>query len=63
MAEQVRGFLSENRHSMVGIFKRQAKIGVSATETSEHVNDLVKLYSSLIAAVGFLEVSLSSCLS
>lgn len=58
MVEQVRAFLSENRQSMVGIFKRQAKIGVAATETSEHINDLVKLYSSLIAAVGFLEVSL-----
>ncbi|KAK2754533.1 hypothetical protein FQN54_006934 [Arachnomyces sp. PD_36] len=55
MVEQVRLFLSENKQSMVGIFKRQAKIGVAAAETNEHVNGLVKLYSSLIAAVGFLE--------
>ncbi|KAK2804256.1 hypothetical protein FQN51_002345 [Onygenales sp. PD_10] len=54
--DQTRTFLSGNRQSMVGIFKRYAKIGgLGATEATETLDDLVKSYVALIAAVGFLE--------
>lgn len=56
--DQTRDFLTENRSSMVGIFKRYAKIG---GEVSSHhlevIQNLVKAYVALISAVGFVEVS------
>lgn len=59
--DQTRTFLSGNRQSMVGIFKRYAKIGgLDGGEASETLDDLVKSYVALIDAVGFLEVSLFS---
>ncbi|KAL2011469.1 hypothetical protein VTN00DRAFT_4187 [Thermoascus crustaceus] len=55
MLEQTRAFLAENRQSMIGIFKRFAKIGVTTPESSETLNDLVKSYVALIAATDFVE--------
>lgn len=56
--EQTREFLSENRQGIVGVFKRYAKIGgLAGTELSGPLEDLVKSYTTLIAGVGFLEVS------
>jgi nuclear pore complex protein Nup205 len=61
MLEQTRIFLAENRQSMVGIFKRYAKIGGGNTaEPTGTLDDLLKAYMALIAAVGFLEVSIPS---
>lgn len=59
MLEQTRAFLAENRQSMIGIFKRFAKIGVTTAESNETLNDLVKSYVALIAATDFVEVSLA----
>ncbi|WEW61048.1 hypothetical protein PRK78_006537 [Emydomyces testavorans] len=57
VVEQTRNFLSENRQSMIGIFKRYAKIGgLGGAGTQESLEELVKSYIALIAAVGFLEV-------
>ncbi|RMJ22781.1 Nuclear pore complex [Aspergillus sp. HF37] len=55
MKEQTRGFLTENRPSMVGIFKRLAKIGgdVGAGH-DETLRDLAKAYTALVAATDFL---------
>ncbi|OJJ51011.1 hypothetical protein ASPZODRAFT_156001 [Penicilliopsis zonata CBS 506.65] len=58
MLEQTRGFLAENRQSMVGVFKRFARVGAGATaEKSETLDELVKSYMALIAATDFLENS------
>jgi nuclear pore complex protein Nup205 len=54
--EQTRAFLAENRQSMVGIFKRFAKIG--GVGTADHhgaLSDLAKCYMTLISATNFLE--------
>lgn len=57
--EQTRSFLAENRQSMVGIFKRYAKIGgVSSAGNDEVLEDLVKSYMVLITATDFVEVRL-----
>lgn len=67
MMQVTRGFLTENRQSMVGIFKRLAKIGGGvAAGHQETINDLAKGYMALLAATDFLEVShtppfLSTC--
>ncbi|PGH34975.1 Cullin 4 [[Emmonsia] crescens] len=59
--DQTRTFLSGNRQSMVGIFKRYAKIGgLDGGEASETLDDLVKSYVALIDAVGFLEMQNSN---
>ena len=59
MMNQTRGFLAENRQSMVGIFKRFAKIGGGiAAGHHETLSDLVKAYMALVAATDFLEVCL-----
>ncbi|KAI9928197.1 hypothetical protein MW887_002230 [Aspergillus wentii] len=56
IAEQTRAFLGENRQSMVGIFKRYAKIGGSGVpDHQETLRDLTKSYMALIAATDFLE--------
>jgi nuclear pore complex protein Nup205 len=56
--EQTRTFLTENRQSMVGIFKRYAKVGgTPASDSYEILRDLIKPYVALITAAGFVEVS------
>ncbi|KAI9043478.1 nuclear pore complex Nup192/Nup205 family protein [Aspergillus affinis] len=56
MMEQTRAFLAENRQSMVGIFKRVAKIGgAGAPDHHSALGDLAKSYMALIAATDFLE--------
>lgn len=56
--DQTRIFLTENRSSMVGIFKRYAKIGGEvSSDHREVVQNLVKTYVALISAAGFVEVS------
>jgi nuclear pore complex protein Nup205 len=61
MIEQTRSFLTENRQSMVGIFKRFAKIGgAAAPEHHEALTSIAKSYTALVAATDFLEVSVST---
>ncbi|KAE8350978.1 cullin-4B [Aspergillus coremiiformis] len=56
MMEQTRTFLAENRQSMVGIFKRFAKIGGGgAADHQGALSNLTKSYMALIAATGFLD--------
>lgn len=56
--DQTRIFLTENRSSMVGIFKRYAKIGGEASSSHrEVIQSLVKAYVALISGTGFVEVS------
>ncbi|KAL3460377.1 hypothetical protein BJX64DRAFT_278566 [Aspergillus heterothallicus] len=56
MIEQTRSFLTENRQSMVGIFKRFAKIGgAGAAEHHETLTSIAKSYTALVAATDFLE--------
>ena len=56
--EQTRAFLAENRSSMVGIFKRSAKIGGEVSvDNRKVIQNLVKAYVALITAAGFVEVS------
>ena len=60
--EQARLFLIENRPSMVAIFKRQARVGVSQSSiitVSETVDELVEYYVLLISLTDFLEVWVS----
>ncbi|PWY67190.1 cullin-4B [Aspergillus heteromorphus CBS 117.55] len=58
MMEQTRLFLAENRQSMVGIFKRFAKIGGSgAANHQDALRNLTKSYMALVAATDFLENS------
>lgn len=55
--DQTRAFLAENRQSVVGVFKRHAKIsGVAAADCHDTLNDLVKSFVALISAAGFVEV-------
>lgn len=54
--KQAREFLIDCRPSMVGVFKRNAKIGVAKGEDGEDLTDLVDNFTLLIAATGFLEV-------
>ena len=55
--EQTRAFLAENRQSMVGIFKRFAKIGGGgAADHHSALTNLTKSYMALVAATDFLEV-------
>lgn len=58
MLEQARHFLALHRPSMVGIFKRRAKIGAAMDGGLDvTVDDLVELYVLLVSVTGFLEVS------
>ena len=57
MVEQTRTFLTENRQSMVGIFKRFAKIGGSgAPDHHDSLTSIAKSYTALVAATDLLEV-------
>ncbi|KAE8148150.1 hypothetical protein BDV25DRAFT_131493 [Aspergillus avenaceus] len=56
MMEQMRSFLAENRQSMVGIFKRFAKIGGGATEHHDTLKNVARSYMALITATDFLEM-------
>jgi nuclear pore complex protein Nup205 len=57
--EQTRAFLTENRQSMIGIFKRYAKVGGTPTPDSyDTLHNLAKSYMALIAATEFVEVGL-----
>ncbi|KAI9370793.1 nucleoporin Nup186/Nup192/Nup205 [Aspergillus egyptiacus] len=57
MLEQTRAFLTENRQSMVGIFKRFAKIGgAAAPGHHDALTSIAKSYTALVAATDFLEV-------
>lgn len=57
MMEQTRAFLVENRQSMIGIFKRFAKIGgAGSADYQETLNDLAKSYMALVAATDLLDV-------
>jgi nuclear pore complex protein Nup205 len=56
--DHTRNFLTENRSSMVGLFKRHAKIGGEVPSNyREVIQNLVKAYVALISAAGFVEVS------
>ncbi|RAK99479.1 cullin-4B [Aspergillus ibericus CBS 121593] len=58
MLEQTRAFLAENRQSMVGIFKRFAKVGGGgAANHQDALRQLTKSYMALITATDFLENS------
>lgn len=55
--DQTRAFLAENRASMVGVFKRHAKVGGAvAADQRQVLKDLVKAYVALVSATGFVEV-------
>lgn len=57
MIEQTRAFLAQNRPSMIGIFKRVARIGgAGAPDHQETLGELAKAYMALVAATDFLEV-------
>ncbi|KAL4795958.1 hypothetical protein BDV19DRAFT_378449 [Aspergillus venezuelensis] len=57
MIEQTRSFLAENRQSMVGIFKRFAKIGgAGAADHHDALTSIAKSYTALVAATDFLEM-------
>jgi hypothetical protein len=59
---EARRFLSENRASIVAVFKRHAKIGGVRDETNDDIEDLMECYVLLISKTNFLEVSnISSC--
>lgn len=55
---QAREFLTQNRASMIAVFKRNANIGGVPTENIGDLSDLVDNFTLLISACGFLEVSL-----
>ncbi|KAL4920463.1 hypothetical protein BDW62DRAFT_208968 [Aspergillus aurantiobrunneus] len=61
MIEQTRLFLTENRQSMVGIFKRFAKIGgAGAADHHDALSSIAKSYTALVAATDFLEMQQNS---
>lgn len=56
--DQARWFLDVNRASIVGIFKRESKIGARLPDdAAAYVDELVELYVLLFTMTGFLEVS------
>ena len=55
--EQGRRFLSANRSSMVGIFKRSAKIGGQQAGVGEELDELVEHFVLLITMTRFLDAS------
>jgi nuclear pore complex protein Nup205 len=55
---QGRRFLSENRSSILGIFKKSAGIGMVESACEQYIDELAEAYILLISITGFLEVSL-----
>lgn len=55
--DEIRRFLTENRQSMVTLFKRHAKIGSAQTDIPEELDELVKQLVLLITVTDFLAVS------
>ena len=61
--EQARSFLTENRSSMVGTFKRQAKVVTGRNQKQDDrsieqvLEELVEIFVLLISLTGFMEVS------
>ncbi|KAF2835397.1 nuclear pore complex subunit Nup192 [Patellaria atrata CBS 101060] len=53
--QQATQFLNENRHTVVAIFKRHARVGGVNNENSGDLSDLVDNFTLLIAATDFLE--------
>lgn len=57
--DQAKAFLAENRPIVVAIFKRQARIGAAAVDsTTIDVEELVELLVLVMTMTGFIEVSL-----
>ena len=52
-----REFLKDNRPSIVGVFKRNARLGGRKVDDEADLNDLVDQFTLLISATQFLEVS------
>lgn len=58
---QAREFLTENRHSMVAIFKRSVNVGAGQyEEVSQDLVDLVDCWTVLVDVTGFLQVGFGS---
>jgi nuclear pore complex protein Nup205 len=60
--EQAKAFLLENRQSMVGVFKRQGRIGIASNPDfgiDAIMDELVEIYVALISLTGFVEVGQS----
>jgi nuclear pore complex protein Nup205 len=56
--QEARQFLSENRSSIVSVFKRNAGIGTQGTgPEAEILNELVDQFTLLMSVTDFLEVS------
>jgi nuclear pore complex protein Nup205 len=53
-----RDFLKDNRPSIVGVFKRNARLGGRKVDDEADLNDLVDQFTLLISATQFLEVRL-----
>ncbi|KAL4887389.1 hypothetical protein BJY04DRAFT_204342 [Aspergillus karnatakaensis] len=61
MMELARSFLTENRQSMVGVFKRFAKIGgAGSADHHDALASIAKSYTALIAATDFLDMQQTS---
>lgn len=58
--KQARDFLRDTRLSMVGIFKRNARIAVGSVNEGENLTDLIDNWTLLVSLSGFLEVSFAS---
>lgn len=56
---QAKQFLKENRHTIVAIFKRNAKIGGLQVDPGANLNSLVDNFTLLISASGFIDVSIT----
>lgn len=57
--QMAREFLKENRLSIIGVFKRNARVGGRNVHDVADLNDLVDQFTLLLSATNFLEVSLS----
>ena len=61
--EQAKSFLTENRPSVVAIFKRQTMIGPKPpANASAEIAEIIDLFVLLITTTGFLEVSYAVCI-
>lgn len=55
--EQGRRFLTENRLSILALFKKSAGIGTGPGGSRESINELAESYMLLMSVTGFLDVS------